>query len=424
MNFDFKLIFNSGAQLFSRLVSTVSVLIVTFLITQNLSKEVWGDFVTITAYLALFSLLADFGLNGIVVKKAVADEEKASDYFKELFGLRLVLSLISIFLALAVLSFLPHSQTVKLGIIVGVFLILLQALFNTATAIFQTKLRWDQYALSEIVGSITTLLLVFLAVFLGGGILWIVTVFLLGNLAKAALGLYLAQRLFKIRGFGFDFSLWKSLLLASFPLGLMIVFSQINANVDKQIIALSNYQEIGGMSAAVAVGIYGLAYRIFDFAIALPTYLVNAAYPAMLSSHKDNKIKFSEDVRSVGQKLFAFGVVGTLVGWFLAPYTVSFFGDYSEAILTLRILLLGLPIFFVTSLLVWTVVTLNKEIFLPFVYGFAVLLNLVLNLILIPKFGFNAAAAITVVTELVIFLALLLLTEIDLDLLGRKASDE
>ncbi len=397
---------NSFSQLLGRVFSASATILVTILITRNLSKEVWGDFVTVTSFISLFSLIADFGLNGHVLKIFTSDESKIEKSFRDLLGLRVVLGLVAIFTGLAVLTFVPHSVAVKTGIIVGLLMILFQGLFSTAAVVFQYKLRYELYATADIAGSLIILLLVFLATLASAPLIFIVAIFVFGSFVKAVVGLFLARTLVNFNGISFDLVSFRKLIISSLPLGLMIIFAQINNNIDKQIIALSD-PKLLGVSAAVAVGIYGLAYRIFDFSVSLPTYVVNSAYPILLNKLTDNQgelLRFSRQLLII---LISIGGLLAIVGWFLTPFVLSFFGSYSESILPTRILLLGLPIFFATSLLVWILVTLNKEIVLPFIFGFAALINLVLNLVLIPKFGYNAAAWVTIITEIVILIFLL-----------------
>lgn len=426
MNLNLKIIFNSGVQLVSRLVSAVSILIVTFLITRNLSREVWGDFITITSYVALFTFITDFGLNGSVLRKVVSDSKNEINYYKNLFGLRIFLSLLSIFISLAILSFLPYSTTIKIGIIFATSLLITQAIFNTASAAFQLKLRYDLYSISDIIGSVTILLLIFLTLNIGFGLFGVIVVFIFGSLIKSIVSMFLANSVLKFNGIAFDFNLWRVMIFSSLPLGLMLIFSQINANVDKQIIALSDYPVIGGVGAAVAVGIYGLAYRIFDFAISLPTYVANSIYPILLKDQKENKNLLEQKSRTISIILFILGGLIAILGWFFAPIIIGIFGNYSESILTLRILLLGLPLFFVTAFFVWLIVVLNKEKTLPFVYGFATLLNLVINIVYIPKFGYNFAAWATLISEIVIFslLFIVISTQINLINISKRIVNE
>lgn len=408
MDLSFKIASNSLYQLLSRLLSAGSIFLVTLLITRNLSKEVWGDFIIITSYIGIFTIISDYGLNAIFVKKIAKNSQKIDEYFHNLLGLRVVLSLIAAFLALAVLVFLPYSGSVKIGIIVGISIIILQSIFNTSTAIFQQKLRYESFALSDIFGSLVIVFLTFLAVYFEAGLLSIIFVFIVGNFVKAAVSLLLASRLVSKLGLKFDFSVWRLMLFASLPLGLMLFFSQINANIDKQIIALTDLTKFG-VSSTVAAGLYGLSYRIFDLVISLATFVGNSIFPIFLDSHQEDREGFATLAKKAIVAVFAVGLVISLAGWVLAPIFLEIFGEYSLSLPSLRILLSGVPFFFVTSLLLWIVVTLNKEIFLPFIYGFAALGNLVLNMFFIPIFGFNAAAWVTVLTELLILFLLSLL---------------
>jgi O-antigen/teichoic acid export membrane protein len=397
---------NTISQFLGRIVSASTTILVTLLITRNLSKEVWGDFVTVTSFIALFSLIADFGLNGYVLKIFMNDKESVEKNFKDILGLRVVLSLFAIFIGLAVLAFVPHSFAVKTGVIVGMLMVLFQGLFSTAAIVFQYKLRYDLHATADILGSLIILLLVFLASLANSPLIVIVAIFVFGSFVKAVIGLFLARSLVNFNGISFDFVSFRKLIIASLPLGLMIVFAQFNNNIDKQIISLTDPKSLG-VASAVAVGIYGLAYRIFDFSASLPTYIVNSSYPILLSKLKDKKYELFRFARQLLIILVAIGGVFAIVGWLLAPVGLSLFGSYSEAVLPTRILLLGLPIFFATSLLVWLVVSLNKEVVLPFIFGFAALFNLSLNLFLIPRFGYNSAAWVTILTEFIILVLLL-----------------
>ena len=171
MNIHFKIAANSLAQLLSRVISAAAVLVLTFLITKNLSRDVWGDFVTITSYLGLFVLITDFGINGAVLKKLIQNEENEEIIYKNLFGLRIVLALLSIFISIAVLSFLPYSPAIKMGIIFGTIYFVSQSIVNTTSAIFQLRMRYDLFAISDILGSLALVFLAFLAIKLGFGLL-------------------------------------------------------------------------------------------------------------------------------------------------------------------------------------------------------------------------------------------------------------
>lgn len=393
---------NTGAQIAARGVTTFSTLLVTLLVTHNLSRADWGAFVTITSYVALFYVISDFGLNGIVTRELVSNKEKIPKYFFNLVALRIILSVITVFLALATLSFTGHSSLIKFGIIIALINVLSLSLFNSAVAIFQTKLRYDQAAVADISGSVVTLVLTYLFIISGLNIIFVVIAFVLGGAVRAFISLTLSS--FPSILFKFEPSpkLWRYLLITSLPIGLTLLFSQFAANIDKQIIYLANYDPKLNLNNEVSVGIYGLAYRVFEFGIILPAFFVNSVYPLLIRDKKKDINLVIKNFFKYGKVLLGLGFLATLVVFIFSPFIVSIFGEFSESSQTLRLLSISYPLFFITPLIMWTSITLGKEKMLPVIYGFAALFNLAANLYFVPKFGFNSAAIITVVTEVII----------------------
>lgn len=393
---------NTGAQIAARGVTTFSTFLVILLVTHNLSKADWGAFVTITSYVALFYVISDFGLNGIVTRELVSSKEKIPKYFFNLVALRVILSIVTVFLALATLSFTGHSSLIKFGIIIALINVLTLSLFNSAVAIFQTKLRYDQAAVADISGSVVTLVLTYLFIISGLNIIFVVIAFVFGGVVRAFISLTLSSFhsiLFKFKP---SLKLWKYLLITSLPIGLTLLFSQFSANIDKQIIYLANYDPKLNLNNEVAVGVYGLAYRVFEFGIILPAFFVNSVYPLLIRDKKKDINLVIRNFFKYGKVLLGLGFLATLVVFIFSPFIVSLFGEFSESSQTLRLLSISYPLFFITPLIMWTSITLGKEKMLPVIYGFAALFNLAANLYFVPKFGFNSAAIITVVTEVII----------------------
>jgi len=66
----------------------------------------------------------------------------------------------------------------------------------------------------------------------------------------------------------------------------------------------------------------------------------------------------------------------------------------------------GAVFFFLSSPLTWVLVVKNRQGVLPFLYGFALLFNVILNIIFIPQYNYLASAVITVLTEFLVLAVL------------------
>jgi O-antigen/teichoic acid export membrane protein len=406
---------NTLAQLFAKLVTTGTTLLVTYLISKNLGTIGLGEFFAATSYVALFYLLADFGINAVFTKKinGVENQElirETQDYqlthlFKNLLSLRLILGILVMFVAISFLAFLGYPTTVKVAIIFASVLILNQALFMTANAIFQIKLQYAYSAAAEVFGGLLSLLLVYLFTRTQIGILPIIFAYIIGGLGRALLGLVLARRLAGGIGLGGDTHIWKALFLSSLPLGIMAIFVQIMVNIDKVILALVPLSSDLGYSNIQAVGIYGLAFKFFDVALVLPTYAMNAAFPIFVKTESKNRGELLAIAKKIGLVLVGLGILFSILGFFLTPFILSLFNqgeDLQGSITTLRILLFGLPLFYLSALLVWLSVALNRQKWLIIVYLLAALVNIGLNLRFIPTVGYLASAWITLLSECVV----------------------
>lgn len=394
---------NTSAQLAARFVTSVATLVVTLLVTHNLSKADWGVFITITSYTALFYLLADFGLNGVIIRQISQKKEQTGTYFNNLLSLRLILSLGTILLALIFLSLTNHPNFIKIGIIISLINILTLSFYNTALMVFQKNLRYDQAALADISGSLITLAASYLFIISHLSIIFVVVAYVIGGLVRAFLSLILSAGQVGKISLALDFGLWRSLVYLALPVGLTLVFSQVVANIDKQVVYLANYDPKLQINNEIAAGFYGLAYRVFEFGIIIPAFFVNSLYPLLLKDKEAGEKVFLISLVRYGRLLLGISFFAVLFILIFGPQIISLFGDFDQSIRPLRILSLGYPVFYLTPLIMWTFISLNKEKILPFIYGLAAIFNFTANVYFVPRFGFNAAAIITVITEIIIF---------------------
>src|SRR3989338_10978227 len=165
---------NTMAQILGKMISAGATLIGSVLIARRFGVIAYGDFTKVITFVAPFYLIADFGMNAIYLQKQSLETGKKSDTnddWSTLVTLRIAGSLILLFIAVGVLSFLPHGNNqgytslVRLGIILFAPTIVFQSLLTTANALFQKHLRYDLSAIAISTGATIGILL-----------LWIVTI--------------------------------------------------------------------------------------------------------------------------------------------------------------------------------------------------------------------------------------------------------
>ena len=405
-----KIFNNTLYQLIGKLVSMSITVLATILVSRYYGREGYGEFSLMQNIPGLFFIVVDFGFNAISTRELAKDFSNAERYFGNILIVRVVTSLFLMGIVAFSLSFFPYSESLKMGLYLSLFLVLTQALYTTTNVIFQAKLRYDLSVIGYVIGSLVILGLVLYRTNRGLDVMWVNASYIVGGFVTFLVNLILLARIIDLRqSLTIDKSLIWYLTVQSLPLGLMFVFSQINFKADSIILSLAKLPDSQGLNNTEAVAIYSLPYKVFEVALVVPTFLMNAVYPIFVRHLAESNERFKQTFMKTTLALFLLGILSTIFGVILAPFMVTVLGgqEFLESVTVLRVLLLGLPIFYITQPISWLLVTLENQKVLPAIYLASAVFNLVGNVLLIPKYSFYASATITWVSELII-LALLI----------------
>lgn len=186
-----------------------------------------------------------------------------------------------------------------------------------------------------------------------------------------------------------------TLLAVSWPLLLAGLARQVNLRSDQVLL-----QALLGSSA---VGTYAAAARLSELTYFLPMVFTTATFPALLAVRRQHGPDSPEYIRSLQRSYDSacWTGVAIAVGIFLVGPTlidVLFGGRYAGAGAVLRIHVLALPFVFMAAVLAkWQVAEgLLRQALVRQTAG--AIVNVALNLLLVPVLGIRGAAVATVVS--------------------------
>ena len=389
---------NTLFQVIARVATSGTSFIITILIAHAFGVSGYGDFAKVTAFVSLFYLFADFGLNAVFLQQENAKQRFADlFYFRTFFGLLLLLivNLLAAVLPYNASTGTGFSPGVHTGISIFSLTLLTEAIVYTATVVFQQNLSYEFFMLSSFIGSLTTLLLVFGITRFSTSLPLLLGCFVVGGISKSISALVFAKR--QILPMTVDTTFLKKLFIETLPITFMLVCNLIYFRIDMFLLSL--------LKPSTDVALYDLSYKFFDFLIALPLFLSNALYPSLLTQVKENTITTTA-IKRYSIIFFLLSLFVLIPVWIAAPLLQLIRHDFLPAVVPLRILLVSLPLFFVTSILQWVLVAKKEQKFLAGVYFLLTIVNIVLNLVFIPKFSYIASSIITGIGELLVLLAL------------------
>lgn len=374
-----KILTNTLYQLISKGVGVCFSLLLTIIITQNLGVYQFGELVKTISFVALFYTPLDFGINAVVLRLYAQKPKNIKNTINQLNLLRIVIATLLLLLVIIITFILPNNQIdgytplVKQSIIILSFTLYVQAVIRTTNSIFQHLLLYKYTLATELIQNLVVLLTTYLAINTTKNITPIITGYLIGGSLAALVQYFFARKFVKISIVKPDFIFIKQILISSLVLGVVTILSTIHTKTD--ILLLTSYR------STTEVGIYGLVKRIFEIFLTLPLFFSNSLYPVLVQ--KQNKKLLLQSTLF----MFLTSVIIIVAVMFFSPLLMLIKPEFSEATPLLKQISLLLPLFFITSPLMWGLISKGQYRQLIPTYLQALVINLIICILLIPKHG-------------------------------------
>ena len=388
---------NTASQFAGQFIGTLISLTIFVLLAGHLGVEGYGEYVIVTTYLGFFAVAADWSLYLLVVKALSETDDLAAQRraYGKLVSFRVFLSITSLIFGILLVQFFPYSPEVKLAISVGSLTYFMTSLTQLINGIFQARLKMYISASLDVFYRLLLLASVGLAVAFGWQLLGIVGGMVVSSIVVVLLGLLVARRYlpYSLSDFRFSFADWKEAFRLSWALGLASFLGVLLFKIDA--IILSFYGDAGH------VGIYGLALKTLEILAALPGAFMGAIFPILARYVIEKDPRLNQSIDRAYLFLFILASLVTVVIFSLARPIVLFIGglEFSASVFPLQVLIFSLALSFFNNMFYHLAVIFNRQVPLLWRTSLALVVNIILNLILIPLYSYKAAAVITVVTE-------------------------
>jgi O-antigen/teichoic acid export membrane protein len=383
---------NTSWLMAEKIFRSVILLVVSVYVVRYLGSDRFGLLSYATSFVALFLPIAMLGLDGIVVRELVKDGTRRN----ELLGTAFFLKLTGAFFALAVLYVAIHLTSDDSFTNLLIFIIALSAVFQSFNVIdfyFQSKVL-SKYVVYVNVASLTVSSCVKLfLVWTQAPLLYFAAVSLIESMILA-IGLLIIYNRQKLNLFEWNLrvKLAVELLKDSWPLMLAGLFISIYMRIDQVMIKQ--------MLDTEAVGQYAVAVKLSEAWYFIPVIVCNSLFPAVVNAKKQSEELYNARLQKLYSLMLWIAIPITVVMTLLASNIVRFLyeTEFSEAGPVLAIYSWATPFVFLGVASSQHLITENYTSisFLRTLIG--MVLNVLLNITLIPKYGINGAAIATVIS--------------------------
>lgn len=370
-------------------------LVVGVWIARYLGPEQFGLMSYVLAFVALFTAVATLGLGGIVVRDLVQDPPAADTTIGTAFTLQTMGGLCAFGIALLAISYVrPSDELAKLAVAVLAMLMVLKAT-EVVKYWFEAQVQSKYVVLTE-----NGVFLIFAAVKIGlilanaplMAFIW--ALFAEGLLVAVGLLCVYALRGGKINAWRARLYRAKTLLHDSWPLILAGAVIAVYMKIDQIM--------LGNMIGDRAVGLYSAAVRISEIWYFIPIAIVSSVFPTIIRAKQQSAELYYNRLQHLYTILVGLSLGLALPMTFLSTFIVNqLFGSAYIAAGT------------VLSIHIWTAVFVfygvgkgifiqceNMQLFSFVCTAFGAVLNILLNIYMIPKYGIIGAAVATLCAQI------------------------
>ena len=372
------------AAVFQKIVSFVYFTIV----ARALGVEDVGKYIFALTFTAIFSVFVDMGLSPALSREVARDNTQAERHIQTTLFIKCLLALVVYGIVVVTVTILDYDTTIRQLVYLSGITMIFDSFHLTFYAAFRgfQNLRYEAYAVFA--SQVTTLVLGSLFLWYRMPLIYLIAAFAI----PAGLNMMYAGTLLKIK-YGirlFPKTVQKksiiTLLGVAWAFALAGIFSRLYSYFDTVLLSK--------LVGTQAVGIYSIPNKIaFAFQF-IPLALSASIYPAMsafFAVSREKVARIFED-SMVYLMLAALPIAGGL--FVLGPtIIIQIYGiQYAASITPLKILM-GSMVFAFLSFPVGSLLNAcNRQKTQTTIMGLTVVLNVLLNIALIPRFGVSGAA--------------------------------
>jgi O-antigen/teichoic acid export membrane protein len=371
------------------------------LIVRNLGASAFGQYSAVIAFGITFSFISDLGLSPYAVREIarMRDKPDGIEKARQLYGnvlvLRLLLSAITIILVI-IAAWMTNRPLLMIGAIaLNSLSLLIYSVQGASDAVLAGFERLDITSGAKVFNQLCFVLIGGAALYLGWGYYGLILASIIGVGVMAVI-CWRGVRSLGVRLPRPDPRVWLQLLRASLPFGVIGFALGLSYKFDT--VLLNIYR------GDAETGFYSAAYNLVFSMVLFSNVLNTALYPSLSRQSVNDPGKLNQSFERSLRYLMIFALPVAVGIWVVADQIIPFLftQSFRPAIPALRIVIWVVPLMFASEFFGYIVLISGKEKKAARAVLVSTAFNVLINFLLVPRFGILAAAVMTVATEAVL----------------------
>lgn len=363
-------------------------------IARYLGPKQYGILNYAQSFVGLFAVTASLGLDGIVVRELIKNEDRTEELIGTAFYLKLIGAIFSIILLSIAVNFMSNDNYTNTLFFIIASATLFQT-FNIIDFYFQSKVLSRYIVYANTIGLLISSLIKVVLILNKAPLLSFAWVILFDSVILALGFIYFFNKKteLKIQNFKFYSDTAVALLRDSWPLFLSGIVISIYMKADQVIInELLGPEEVGQYAAAI---------RLSEAWYFIPMVIASSLFPAIISAKNQSEELYNSRLQKLYDLMVWMSIIIALPMTFLSNWIVRILygSEYGEAGNVLMIhIWTGVFVFLGVAFSGYlTAENKTKKAFYRTLLG--AVLNVILNYVLIPIYGIIGSAIATLLGQ-------------------------
>ncbi len=357
----------------------------------------WGAFSYGIAVVAFLTILADFGINTVVTRETSRDRN-SPDWITTLataFRIKLILLSLVVILTVILAPYLTKIESARAVLPILALVLAMDALRDFGFSLIRADEKMEKEAFLFIITNLAIVGFGFLALSFSQTARSFAWAYAAGGATGTIATAILLRRYWPILLSGWQKSRIKNLFTSAWPFALSSLLGGLMVNTDVVI--------LGWIKTAEDVGHYSSAQRIILLLYIIPGILASSIFPIMSRLARKDDLKAGRILSTAINSVCLISIPIMLGGFILADNIIGFFfgAEYLPGTIALKILLLTLAANFCGFVLVNTAFAYREQKSLIIYSALGGIVNIILDLALIPKWGIAGCALATLLVQVV-----------------------
>jgi len=371
--------------------------IYTIYLVRYLGTIGYGRFSFALTFVQMFSSIMLLGLDTLIVKEVSGRREIADKILANVLGIQTIASILFFGIIFTIINIMAYPMETKMTVYVFGISIIIYSIVQSFLFMFRAFEKMQYEAVGTTIAGLINILLGFYIIFSKrGNIVDLAFAYCISNIFFLVYVIVICWKKFFFPKIIMDFVTWINLLRSSIPFGLGSIFYLMYSKVDT--IMLSK------IHGDAQVGAYNAANKLVNIFLFFSVAFYGSIFPAISSLYKNSFDSLKLVTEKVCKYISIIVFPIAIIVCFLAGKIINYlYGErFILSVNTLRILIWIIVITYLGNNFAYLLISSKKSNMYALFSGVGLILNITLNILIIPKYGLIGAAIVSVSTSLVV----------------------